>query len=114
MHLWGNGMAGYRGGYAPFYDAVSQLTLRGVFDAGEVTGTQFATKVGSRDEYHIAFDDGYYPACTYRVCGDTIVVADDSIAGLHIERFKLHGGQIRLLQYERQQRCPTRGVPRCG
>ena len=86
-------MAGFRGGYGPFHDAVAELVARGVFDAGEVStvapAVRAATKVGFRDEYEIRFPDGAYPACNYRVDGRTLTVASDDISGLYVERFEL-------------------------
>ena len=88
-------MAGFRGGYKPFYNAVAELTRRGVFDATEISGGAHVTesKVGIRDEYYIPFPDGMYDACTYRRVGDDIIIADDSISGLHVERFTVDPGQ---------------------
>ena len=85
---------GHRGGYASFYDSVSELTNRGTFNAREVTyvrGTQVprATERVTRDEYGIPFPDNRYTYCNYKIDGGFITLVNEEFDGLFVERFEL-------------------------
>ena len=85
---------GYRGGYGPFYEAVVELSARGVFDAGEVSAAPgkakpvtTATTKGGRDEYTIPFVDSEYAVCRYKREGNKITIACDEMDRLYVEEF---------------------------
>ena len=86
----------HRGGYRPFYDAVSELSTRGTFDATEVSAdvtrkhhvsAKTPSAVGKMDEFTIPYPDGVYVNCDYRREGDTITVGNAEYGGLFVERF---------------------------
>ena len=88
-------MAGYRGGYAPFHEAVAELAARGVFDPGEVTdyvsnGTSTRFK---NDEMQRPFEDGVFQGVSFQRKGLAQVIIsfdmEDGSDVLFVETFDL-------------------------
>ena len=87
---------GYRGGYAPFRQAVRTLSQRGEFNPAEVSNVEVDivdTVTSRRDETIIKFPEGFYELCEYKLIDGEMkfAVSLDCDEGIYIETFQVEG-----------------------
>lgn len=87
---------GFRGGYAPFYEAVRILSERGVFDPSEVSDFVQTTSVSKfkRDEMERKFEDGYFTGVDFHRVGPGLISVtfdpeDTEADTLFVETFEI-------------------------
>lgn len=87
-------MAGYRGGYGPFRDAVKILSERGEFNPAEVSNVDVdvVDKLTSRrDETIIPFPEGVHICCEFKALdvSGRFAISLDCDEGLYVETFEV-------------------------